>query len=71
MTKRTNPLLEQEARKAQQAALVKQAQEIEQSKKIKLTLSLTETDIAAIKKLAIDKKTTVSNIIHEWISANT
>lgn len=72
MPKKTNPLLEQEQRRAQQEMLVKQAQEIKkQVKKTKLTLLLPEEDIAAVKKIAIDKKTSVSAMVHEWIVATT
>ena len=67
MAKRVNPLLEQEQRKAQQEQLVKQAQGIEQAKKTKLTLLLTEDDIAKVKKIAIDRKTSVSVMVSEWI----
>ncbi len=67
MTKRVNPLLEQEQRKAQQEQLVKQAQGIEQAKKTKLTLTLTEDDISKVKKVAIDRKTSVSVMVSEWI----
>lgn len=68
--KRVNPLMEQEKRKAEMDQLVKQAQGIESSKKTKLTLSMSEEDINMIKKLAIDRKTSVSALFHEWIVAN-
>lgn len=69
-TKKVNPLMEQEKRKAEMDKLVKQAQGIEASKKTKLTLSMTEEDVAAVKKMAIDRKTSVSGLLHEWILAN-
>lgn len=69
-TKKVNPLMEQEKRKAEMDKLVKQAQGIEASKKTKLTLSMTEEDVAAVKKMAIDRKTSVSGLLHEWIIAN-
>ena len=68
--KRVNPLMEQEKRKAEMDKLVKQAQSIESSKKTKLTLSMSEEDINTVKKLAIDRKTSVSALFHEWIVAN-
>lgn len=68
--KRVNPLMEQEKRKAEMDKLVKQAQSIESSKKTKLTLSMSEEDINMVKKLAIDRKTSVSALFHEWIVAN-
>ena len=68
--KRVNPLMEQEKRKAEMDKLVKQAQGIESSKKTKLTLSMSEEDINMVKKLAIDRKTSVSELFHEWIAAN-
>lgn len=68
--KRVNPLMEQEKRKAEMDKLVKQAQGIESSKKTKLTLSMSEEDINMVKKLAIDRKTSVSALFHEWIVAN-
>ena len=68
--KRVNPLMEQEKRKAEMDKLVKQAQGIESSKKTKLTLSMSEEDINTVKKLAIDRKTSVSALFHEWIVAN-
>lgn len=68
--KRVNPLMEQEKRKAEMNKLVKQAQGIESSKKTKLTLSMSEEDINMVKKLAIDRKTSVSALFHEWIVAN-
>ena len=71
MAKKINPLLEQEQRKQQQEELVKQAQGIEPIKKTKLTLLLAEEDISKAKKLAIDKHTSVSALVHEWIQANT
>ena len=74
-TKRSNPLMEQERRKAQQEELVKQAQVIAEqeagAKKCKLTLSMPEADIAILKKMAIDQKTTVSGLIHTWIASHT
>ena len=69
-TKKVNPLMEQEKRKAEMDKLVKQAQGIEASKKTKLTLSMTEEDVAVVKKMAIDRKTSVSGLLHEWILAN-
>ena len=69
--KRVNPLMEQEKRNAEMDKLVKQAQGIESSKKTKLTLSMSEEDINMVKKLAIDRKTSVSALFHEWIVANT
>ena len=68
--KRVNPLMEQEKRKAEMDKLVKQAQGIESSKKTKLTLSMSEEDINMVKKLAIDRKTSVSALFHEWIVTN-
>ncbi len=68
--KRVNPLMEQEKRKAEMDKLVKQAQGIESSKKTKLTLSMSEEDINMVKKLAIDRKTSVSALFHDWIVAN-
>lgn len=72
MARKKNPLIEQEQRKAQQEQLVKQAQAIateeKQQRKTKLTLSLADEDITAVKKMAIDRKTTVSGLIHEWIN---
>ena len=67
MSKKVNPLLEQEKRKAQQEALVKQAQGIEKARKTKLTLSLTEDDIMAVKKMALEQRTSVSELVHNWI----
>lgn len=67
MSKKVNPLLEQEKRKAQQEALVKQAQGIEKAKKTKLTLSLTEDDIMSVKKMALEQRTSVSELVHNWI----
>ena len=69
-TKKVNPLMEQEKRKTEMDKLVKQAQGIEASKKTKLTLSMTEEDVATVKKMAIDRKTSVSGLLHEWIMAN-
>ena len=71
MAKRMNPLLEQEQRKAQQEQLVKQAQGIEQVKKTKLTLLLTEDDILKAKKIALERKTSVSAMVSEWINSIT
>ena len=71
MARKTNPLLEQEQRKAQQEMLVKQAQGIEQAKKTKLTLLLSEDDISKVKKIAIDRKTSVSVMVSEWIGTLT
>lgn len=70
MAKKTNPLLEQERRKSEMEQLVKQAQGIEsEEKKTKLTIMLTPSDIAKIKKIAIDRGTSVSSMVHDWIAA--
>lgn len=69
MARKTNPLLEQEQRKAQQEQLVKQAQGIEQAKKTKLTLLLSEDDIYKVKKIALARKTSVSVMVSEWIGS--
>jgi hypothetical protein len=68
--KRTNPLIDQAKRKEEMDQLVKKAQGIPSTKKQHLTLSMTEDDIAIIKKMAIDQKTTVSGLLHQWILEN-
>jgi hypothetical protein len=68
MAKRINPLLEQEQRKAQQEQLVKQAQSMEKLKKTKMTIMLTEDEIIKAKRVALERKTSVSEMGSEWIS---
>ena len=68
MVKRVNPLLEQEQRKAQQEQLVKQAQSMEKLKKTKMTIMLTEDEIIKAKRVALERKTSVSEMVSEWIS---
>lgn len=72
MPKKTNPLLEQEKRREEMEQLVQKAMTTEapedNPQKTKLTLLLPIDDIAKIKKIAIDRRTSVSGLIHEWIN---
>ena len=72
MTKnRVNPLLEQLRRQQEQDKLVEQAMQTEKTndRKVKLTLSLSEADVLKVKKLALDRRTTVSQLLSDWIRA--
>ena len=72
-TKKVNPLMEQEKMKAEMDKLVKQAQGIEEDEADAFydgrRCCYSQEDVATVKKMAIDRNTSVSGLLHEWIMA--
>lgn len=73
-TKKENPFLVQEKRNQELAKLKEQAKTTETNQvteeRMRMNISLTKSEVIALKKLAIDENKTVSGLIRKWLEEN-